>query len=119
MAVREWILTVRNGSDVKRTRFQALDAALDALEEQIDELAPQAKRDAVEIGKRRFDAARLVSVRAELAGPGAGLLGAVHGGIDLRGDGSAEAYTGKLRRSLVTLEEGESACAGLRRVLRG
>ncbi len=119
MPTREWTLTVRNGSDVEHTRFQTLDAALDALEEQLDQLAPQAKRDAIEIGRRHFDAARLVSVRAELTGPGAGLLGVTHGGIDLRGDGSAEAYTGRIRRSLVTLQEGESACAGLRRVLRG
>ena len=44
-----------------------------------------------------------VVLRAEVAGPGA------HGGIDVRGDGSAEAYTGRWRRVLVAREPGESA----------
>ncbi len=113
-----WTLTVRNGPRVARMRFPTLGETLDALEERMDELAPAARRRAILLAGRRYDAARQVAVRAELTGPG-GLLGGAHGGVDLRGDGSTEAYTGRLKRSLVQLRPGESAYDGLRRVLGG
>lgn len=117
MANGHWTLTVRNGPHVERVRSQTLAGAIDAMEERMDELAPGARREAIEVFRRRFDAVRQVAVRAEVAGPGRGWLGTVRGGVDLRGDGSAEAYTGRLRRSLVQLHPGESAYDGLRRVL--
>jgi hypothetical protein len=113
-----WTLTLRNGPRVKRTHFDTLGETLDALEGQMDELAPAARRRAIQVAGRRYDPARQVAVRAELAGPGR-LLGGARGGVDLRGDGSAEAYTGRVKRSLVQLRLGESAYDGLRRVLGG
>lgn len=109
---------MRNGPRVERAVFDSLAASLDALEERMDALAPQARRQAIEVFKRRFDAMRQVAVRGEIAGPGR-LLPGVRGGVDLRGDGSAEAYTGHWRRDPVELRPGETAYAGLRRALHG
>lgn len=60
---------------------------------------------------REFGPQQQVAARAELKGPKG-----LRAGIDLRGDGSAEAWTGRLMRSVVELEPGEDAYAALRRV---
>ena len=115
-----WTLTVRDGPRVERMRFDALGEALDAMEHRLDELAPGVRRRVIQVGRRRYDSARQVAVRAELAGPDRGLLrGGAHGGEDLRGDGSAEAYTGRVKRTLVQLRPGETPYDGLRRVWGG
>jgi hypothetical protein len=101
---------------VRHTHFQSLQAASDALRERLDELAPEVRRETIGVFKRQFEPVRQVVARAEISGPGV-LRSAVHGGIDLRGDGSIEAYTGRLRRKLVTPREGESVYEALRRVL--
>ena len=60
---------------------------------------------------REIEPVAQVALRGEVAGPGA------HGGIDVRGDGSAEAFTGRWRRVLVERRPGETAHDALRRAL--
>ena len=62
---------------------------------------------------RRYEPGDLVAARAELRGPG------VRAGFDVRGDGTAEAWTGRLGRRVVAQEGGETPYAALRRALSG
>lgn len=112
-----WELTVRSGPRVTHDRYATLDEALAALDRRTAELAPTAERDEVRFLARKIEPARQVAARLEIAGGGGLWRPAVTGGVDLRGDGSAEAFTGRLRRSVVEQRRGESAVDALRRVL--
>jgi hypothetical protein len=113
---KRWTLTLRDGPRIERIHFDELSAALEAIQTRMDELAPDAKRQASYLLGRRIDAARQVAVRGEISRRH-GLLGSERGGIDLRGDGSTEAYIGRVPRRLIELGPGESAYDGLRRAL--
>jgi hypothetical protein len=109
-----WTLKVRDGPRIERTRHADLDGAMRALERRVAELEPSAHREDVHLLKRRIEAARLVSVRLEVSGPGR-IMPAFRGGIDLRGDGSMEAFTGRSRRTLIAQGKRESPLQALRR----
>jgi hypothetical protein len=109
-------LTVRDGPRVERARFGSIAAALDALEARTARLRERAPREAIDLRVRRFEPIAQVVARAELSGPGR-LLPRVRAGVDVRGDGSAEAWTGRTSRRVVAQLDGESCVAALRRVL--
>ncbi len=100
------------GARVERHRFATLDEALDSLEKQLSELSGHARGDAIDLKIRRFEPVAQVAARAEVAGPHR-----LRGGVDLRGDGCMEAFTGRLRRQLIERQEGESPFDALRRAL--
>jgi hypothetical protein len=107
-------LTVRSGPRVERERFDDAAAALDALERRGEALERGA--DAKPVGGtliRRIDAQQQVIARLELSGPSR-----LRVGIDVRGDGSSEAWTGRLRRQLVEQRRGESPYDALRRAVK-
>jgi uncharacterized protein YlxW (UPF0749 family) len=106
-------LTVRQRGATERERFNALADALSALEARLDDLAPDSRRRTERALAREIDPVQQVALRGEIAGPG------VRGGVDVRGDGSAEAFTGRWRRVLVEREPGETAYDALRRALAG
>jgi hypothetical protein len=54
--------------------------------------------------------------RVELSGPQKRLAN-VHGGIDVRGDGSLEAYLGRVRRKALEPQDGEDAISVLHKAL--
>jgi len=106
-------VTVRSGPKVQRERYDELEEALDALERRGRELERQA--DAKPAGGgliRRFEPMQQVAARLELTGPER-----LRAGIDVRGDGSSEAFTGRVRRRLVEQRGGESPYDALRRAL--
>ena len=106
-------VTVRSGAEVKRERFGDLAAALRAIEGKGRELEREADASAVG-GKmmRRIEPVQQVTARLELSGPGR-----LRAGVDVRGDGSSEAFRGRIRRRLVEQRDGESAYDALRRTL--
>jgi hypothetical protein len=112
--LRRYTLTVRSGARVGRERFGALGEALDALERRGRELEHGAATARVG-GRilRRIDPVQQVVARLELSGPRR-----LRAGVDVRGDGSIEGFTGRTGRRLVEQRGGESAYDALRRTLR-
>ena len=107
-----YTLTTRIRGKVEHERFDDLDAALDALERRGHALQGQA--DAEVVGgslMRRFEPEQQVSARLEVSGPG------VRAGVDIRGDGSAIPFVGRLLRRQVERRDDESAYHSLRRAL--
>ncbi|HZI91601.1 MAG TPA: hypothetical protein VFD31_08240 [Thermoleophilaceae bacterium] len=106
-------ILVRSGAKVRRERTDNLDAALSVLERHGRQLEGGAS--AADLGGtliRRYEPVQQVVGRVELRGPGR-----VRVGVDVRGDGSAEAFTGRVRRRLVEQRENESPYEALRREL--
>ena len=113
--VARYRITVRREAKVQRERADDLDAALGVLERRAGELERSAA--AAPLGGRlirRFEPVQRVVGRVELSGPGR-----VRAGVDVRGDGSAEAFTGRLQKKLVVQRDGESPYDALRRELAG
>jgi hypothetical protein len=110
--VARWTLTARVRGRVERERYDDLEPALEALERRGHEL--QGRADADSVGgslMRRFEPHNQVTARLELRGP------RVAAGVDVRGDGSAVAFTGRVRRSEIERRSDETAYDALRRVL--
>lgn len=92
--------------------FDDAAAALAALEERARAVASGSRREEVKVARRTYAPIVQVQARLEVRGP----RGAA-GGVDVRGDGSTEAYTGRFRRQLLEPASGEDAYAALRRAL--
>ena len=112
MARARYRLRVRSGSRVERQRFSDRDAALDALEARAGALAERASARPIDLKARQFEPVAQVVARLELAGPAR-----LRAGLDVRGDGSVEGYTGTLRRQVIEQRPGESPYDALRRAV--
>jgi hypothetical protein len=107
-------VTIRSGPKVRRERFGSLAEALDAIERRGREL--ERGTDVTAVGgrlMRRLEPVQQVVARLELKGPGG-----LRAGVDVRGDGSSEAFTGRVRRRLLDQRRRESAYDALRRATR-
>jgi hypothetical protein len=111
-----WKLIVRAGPKVERSRYDRLEDALDVLEERGRALADDASGHPVDVKFRRFEPAEQVVARIELSGPGR-VLPKVRAGVDVHGDGSTEAYLGRVTRDVVKERRGDSTYRALRRAL--
>ena len=110
---RAYTLTVRAGAQVQKERFDDFHAAMRAIEREGRELEQTADGQPEGGGLvRRLEPVQIVVARLELSGPRR-----VRAGIDVRGDGSSEAFTGRVRRRVLAQRDGESAYDALRREL--
>jgi len=108
-----YTLTVRTQGTPHKHRFAGLDAALASLEHEARELTGHAdQRSYGGTLIRRLDPSRIVVARLELSGPRG-----LRAGVDVRGDGSSEAFTGRVRRRVLDRRDGETAFDALRRAL--
>jgi hypothetical protein len=108
-----YTLTTRAGARVRKRRHADLDGALAELEREGRELEADADEPAQGGGLiRRLEPVQIVVARLELSGPRG-----LRAGVDVRGDGSSEAFTGRFRRRVVDQRDGESAYDALRRAV--
>jgi hypothetical protein len=111
-----WKLTVRVGPKVKQHTFTAVADALDELEARAREAARTAPDKVVDARFKRFEPVEQVVARLELAGPER-FVPSVRVGVDVRGDGSMEAYRGRVRREVIPERRSEGPLTALRRTL--
>jgi hypothetical protein len=107
------VILRRRGKTTKH-RCATLDEALALLEDELRADATvtrAAQHDERGLGKS-YAPAEQVAVRGELRGPGG-----LRAGIDVRGAGDTQAYTGTVRRRLIEPFPKEDAYAALRRQL--
>jgi hypothetical protein len=111
--VSAWKVTVRTGPRVERVRAETAEEALDALELHARAASNVERRDPVDMRVRRYEPGDQIAARAQLSGPGG-----VHAGVDVRGDGRVEAWTGRFRRRRLEPEDGETPYDALRRAVQ-
>ena len=104
-------VVLRHGPKVDKHRADTLAAALDVLEFEARAIAGGPRRKPIDVRVRTYEPAQQVAARAELRG------GGVRAGVDVRGDGSAEAWTGRVRRNLIEQAGRETPYEALRRVV--
>ena len=106
-------VTVRSQAKVRKERHAELGRALEALERIARELADGARaRPQGGTLIRRLEPVQQVVGRVEISGPGR-----LRAGVDVRGDGSSEAFTGRVKRRLVDQRRRETPFEALRREL--
>jgi hypothetical protein len=109
-----WRLTVRDGSKVERARYDTLDEALLAARAALVALRSTEPRETARAFARTYEPVQQVAARVELA---RGRRVSPRGGIDVRGDGSVEAWVGLVRKQLLEPADGEDTVAALERAL--
>jgi len=107
-----WQVVVRTGPRVQKQRAESLEEALELLETETRVAANTTRRAEIDVRFRRFAPGDQVATRVELRGP------APRVGFDVRGDGSVQAWTGRMRRRLVEPEGDETVYEALRRALQ-
>lgn len=109
-----WRVTIRIGPKVTKHRADTAQDAVAILERELT--GADARRDEARALVRTFTPQQQVAARGEVRGGGSAFA-RLHGGVDVRGDGSMEAYTGRVTRTLVEERDGESPFAALLRAL--
>jgi hypothetical protein len=108
-------LKYRTGSTVVHERPESADALFARVTELLMDLKDSAPGDQVKAPFRNYDAIEVVHGRIELSIAKGRFGGKTRGGIDVRRDGSAEAFLGRTTRQLIEPRPGESLVDALER----
>jgi hypothetical protein len=92
-----------------------VEDALELVEQAGRALAAAPRRKVVDLKYRKFEPSEQVAHRIELAR--AGLLKRALGGVDVRGDGTLQAWVGWTRRRPIDPDGNETVYEALRRAL--
>ena len=104
-----WKVKARLGSRVEKSRHESLDEAVDAIAVRTGDVGRRGTARGI---GQDYEPTRQVAGRFEVSGPGR-----TRGGIDVRGDGSSESYTGLIRKTPLEPEGAETPLDALRRAL--
>lgn len=113
----DYRLKYRTGPRVEKQRFDSVEALFVRTQELLDESVSSAPGDEVKAPFRNYDAIEVVHGRIELTLSEGRIGKKVRGGVDVRRDGSAEAFVGRTSRSLIEPRPGETMLEALRREL--
>jgi hypothetical protein len=117
--VSPWRVTARVGPKVEKVTADTLDEALDELEARTRVAATaEGRRGTLDLRYRTFEPGDQVVARSEIRGPGR-WRPAVRAGLDVRGDGEVQAWTGRVERAVIEPAGRETAYQALRRTLQG
>jgi hypothetical protein len=108
-------MSVREGPRFSRVRTNSIDELFEELAFHADELSSRADGTSVDAMFKTFEPIERVYGRIEIAGERQCLISRDRAGIDVRGDGSLEAYLGRTNRVVVEPVPGETVVAALRR----
>jgi hypothetical protein len=107
---------IRVGSKVTRLRADSLGHAIDLLEQQLTSRGAVPRLRPAKALTREYDPEAQVAARGELSGPSR-LRPTVSAGADVRGDGSVQVYSGRVKREPIEPGRGETPFDALRRAL--
>ena len=111
----DWKLTVRDGSDVNRLRFDSLDAALAQARERIEAILSREPLDKVG-AIRDYEPEKLVKARIEISGKG--FLSPPTAGVDVRGDNTLLGFAGGVTRKPLEGRTTEQVIEAMRETLQ-
>ena len=109
-----WKVTVRNGPDVERERFETLDEAVVEARARVGAVLSEGRLGQVS-AFRDYGPEQRVQARIEISGPG--LLGGPEAGVDVMGDGSLVPYRGAIRKQRLEASTLDEAVERLREEL--
>lgn len=119
MAKHKYTLKVRDGARTMREGFDSRPQLLEAAGRHAEDLAAAAANKPVKTPLRDYDPIDQVVGRVEISKKGHRPLLGEHAGIDVRGDGSMEAWSGRLSRNVIEQSPGETVLGALKRGFAG
>ena len=111
-----WKLTIRDGSDVRRTKYDDLESALEEAQRTIDEVLD---REPLKKLKMIRDYEPEIQVKARVEISGKGLFSPPTAGVDVRGDNSVVGYVGGVARKPLEGDTSKQVVEAMREALTG